>query len=75
MPCDVENVYLNVPWQEMIWFAAGLEHGLEKKGKVMVRSLHGSNSSGTSWRKMFAETLRNMDFVPMVADSDFIVDE
>ena len=35
---------------------------------VMVRSLHGLESSGTARRKISAETLRNMYFVTMVAD-------
>ena len=35
MTCDVENVYLNAPCREKIWFVDGQEHG-EKRGKVMV---------------------------------------
>ena len=37
---------------------------------VIVRYLYGFNISGSAWRTIFAETLRNMDFVPMVTDPD-----
>ena len=72
MTCDVENTYLSAPCWERIWFAAGPEHGPEKTSQVMVmvRSLYGLNNSGASWRKMFTETLRDMDFVPKVDDPD-----
>ena len=36
----------------------------------MVRALYGLNISGAAWRKMFAETLFDMDFVPTVSDPD-----
>ena len=70
--CDVGNAYLNAPCQEEIWFAAGPDQGPEKTGKVMVmvRYLYGLNSGGVAWRKIFAEILHDMYFVPMVADSD-----
>ena len=72
MACDVGNAYLNAPCHEKIWFVAGLEHGSEKMGKVMVmvRALYGLKSSGAAWKTMFAETLREMYFVPTVADPD-----
>ena len=35
---------------------------------VMVRDFYRLNSSGADWSTMFVETLRNMDFVPTVAD-------
>ena len=71
MDCDVGNAYLNAPCREKIWFVAGLEHG-ERKGKVMVlaRELYGLKSSGSSWKVMFAERLRDMNFVPTKADPD-----
>ena len=37
---------------------------------VMVRYLYGLKSSGAAWRKLSAEKWRNMDSVPMVADTD-----
>ena len=72
MACDVVTEYFNVPCRENIWLAEGPEHGPEKTGKVMfmVRALYGLNISGAAWRKMFAETLFDMDFVPTVADPD-----
>ena len=70
MAWDVGDSYLNEPCQENIWFAAGPEHGPGETGNVVVviRDLYGLNSSGASWRKMFAETLIHMEFVPTVAD-------
>ena len=72
MARDVGNAYLNAPCQENIWFTVGPDNGLEKTFKimVMVRVLYGLNSSGSARRKIFAETLRDMDFVPTVADPD-----
>ena len=36
----------------------------------MVRYFYESNISGSSWKTMFADTLRHMDFVPIVTDLD-----
>ena len=36
----------------------------------MVRDFNGLNVSGAAWRKMFAEKLHYMDFVPTVVDPD-----
>ena len=71
LACDVGNAYLNAPCREKIWFTAGLECG-QHAGKVMVvtRALYGLKSSGAAWRAMFAETLKEMGFVPTMADPD-----
>ncbi len=71
MACDIGNAYLNAPCREKIWFKAGPEHG-DKCGKVMVivRALYGLKSSGAAWRTMLAQTVREMEFVPTVADPD-----
>ena len=37
---------------------------------VMFRDFYGLNIIGAAWRKMFAETLRDKDFVLTVADTD-----
>jgi hypothetical protein len=34
--CDVGNAYLNADCREKVWFEAGLECGIEDKGKVMI---------------------------------------
>ena len=53
MVCDIVNTYLNAPFRENIWFAAGPEHRPEKTGNimVMVSDLYGLNSSGSAWIK------------------------
>ena len=72
MACGVGSAYLNVPCQERIWFEADIQNGPAKIGKimVMVRYLYGLKSSGAARRKLSAEKWRNMDSVPMVADTD-----
>ena len=72
MTCDVVNEYLNAPCQQNIWFVAGTEHRPKKTGKLIsiVRDLYELNSSVVVWIKMFADKLRDMDFVPTVADPD-----
>ena len=37
---------------------------------VMVRALNGLKNSGAAWRIKSTETLRDIDFVPTVADPD-----
>ena len=53
-------------------FVSGTEHVLEKMGKlmVMVRAVYGLKSIGAYCRIMFAYTLRDMDFLPTVADPE-----
>ena len=72
MEYDVVNAYLNAPYWEKIWLAAGPDHGLEKTSKimVMVRDLYDLKSSGEAWRSVFIDTLCNIDVVTMVADID-----
>ena len=72
MACDVGNVYLNVPCRYNILFVAGPEHGPEKTCKVMVmfRDLYGLKSSVSAWRNISVKALRDMDFVPTVANQD-----
>ena len=44
----------------------------EDKGKVMIvtRALYGLKSSGLVWHQMMSQTLREMEFVPSIADTD-----
>ena len=71
MACDVGNAYLNAPFREKIWFAAGQEHG-ERYGKVMfvIRDFYGLKSSRASRIAIFAATLDEMVFVPTQANTD-----
>jgi hypothetical protein len=50
MACDLENVYLNAPCMEKIWFEGGLECG-SNKGKVcvVIHALYSLKSVGPSW--------------------------
>ena len=71
MACDVGNAYLNAPCREKVWFVAGPEFG-SRQGTVIkvVRALYGLKSSGASWRAMFNNSIREMGFIPSVADPD-----
>ena len=56
---DIDNAYLNEECQENIWTVIGAEFISEKvKVMLVVNELYGLKSSGTSWRQMFAQTLR-----------------
>jgi hypothetical protein len=47
---DVENAYLMVPVAEKIWTQLGLEFGDDSgKRAIVVRSLYGLKSAGTSY--------------------------
>jgi hypothetical protein len=71
---DIGNAYLNAPWREKIWTLAGSEFGSEKGGVMIVeKALYGLKTSGAAWRAMFAQTLRDMDFVPTKADPDVYI--
>jgi hypothetical protein len=49
MACDLENVYLNAPCMEKIWFEGGLECGSDKgKVCVVVCALYSLKSAGAS---------------------------
>jgi Reverse transcriptase (RNA-dependent DNA polymerase) len=69
--CDIGNAYLNAQCKEKIWFRGGTEMG-EDKGKVMIvtRALYGLKSSGFAWHQMMSLTLRELEFVPSIADTD-----
>ena len=71
MACDVGNAYLNAPCRGKVWFQGSLDTGGDK-GKILVitRTLHGLESSGSSWRNMLAETLEDFGFTSTVADPD-----
>ena len=55
----------------MIWTVAGTEFGSEN-GEVMlvVCALYGLKLSGAAWRKMLAQTLRDLGYVSSKADPD-----
>ena len=69
--CDLENAYLNAPCREKIWFEGGIECG-EDAGKVLivVRALYGLRGSGSAWRSVLAQALRDLGFESTQADPD-----
>ncbi len=71
MACDLENVYLNAPCMEKIWFEGGLKCG-SNKGKVcvVVHALYSLKLAGASWRATLAQALRDIGFISTVADPD-----
>ena len=68
---DISSAYLNAECREKIWTVAGTEFGSEK-GRVMlvVCALYGFKSSGAAWRKMLAQTLRDLGYLSSKVDPD-----
>jgi hypothetical protein len=71
MACDLENVYLNAPCMEKIWFEGGIECGSDKgKVCVVVCALYGLKSAGALWRVTLAQALCDIGFISTIADPD-----
>ena len=68
---DIGNAYLESETIEKNYIVAGPEFG-DRQGKILVirKALYGLRSSGLCFRLKFAETLRDMGFVPSKADGD-----
>jgi hypothetical protein len=69
---DIQNVFLEAPTKEKIFFYAG-EEWKSDKGKVVivVRALYGLKSSALQFRNCLAETLGNrLGFKSSLADPD-----
>ena len=68
---DISSAYLNSECQEKIWTVAGTEFGSEK-GRVMlvVCALYGLKSSSAAWRKVLAQTLRDLGYLSSKVDPD-----
>ena len=69
---DVQNAYLNAPTSEKCYTTAGLELGQENVSRpvYIVRALYGLKSSAKQWRDHISETIREIDFLPCLADPD-----
>ena len=68
---DVGNAYLEAKTQEKVFIVAGPGFGeLEGHTLVIYKALYGLRSSGARWHDRFADTLRDMGFVPSKADPD-----
>jgi hypothetical protein len=72
MAADVRNAYLQAPVREKVHTTAGPEFGPNNIGKtvIVVRAMYGLKSSGATWHAKLSETLRDMEFVPSLADPD-----
>jgi hypothetical protein len=71
LACDLENVKLNAPCVEKIWFEGGLECGSDKgKVCVVVCALDSLKLVAASWHATLAQALCDIGFVSTVADPD-----
>ena len=62
---DIGNAYLEAKTKAKLYFVAGSEFG-ELAGHTLVinKALYGLNSSGLRYHERFADTLRDMVYVP-----------
>ncbi|MGH7974027.1 MAG: reverse transcriptase domain-containing protein [bacterium] len=68
---DIGNAYLNASTIEKVYTTAGKEFGSKAGYSVLiVRALYGLKSSGAAWRAHLAQTLRDMGYLPCLADPD-----
>jgi hypothetical protein len=68
---DIGNAYVNAFTNEKVYARAGPEFGtLEGSIVIIVKALYGLRSSSERWHAHFADTLRNLKFVPTRYDND-----
>jgi hypothetical protein len=68
---DIGNAYLEAKTAEKVCVIAGPEFGpLQGHLLVIYKALYGLRSSGLRWHEKFAQTLRDMGFVPSKAEQD-----
>ena len=62
---DIGNAYLEAKTKEKLYFVAGSKFG-ELAGHTLVinKALYGLKSSGLQYHEKFADTLRDMGYVP-----------
>ncbi|MGH7954706.1 MAG: reverse transcriptase domain-containing protein [Gloeomargaritales cyanobacterium] len=71
LAADIGNDYLNASTKEKVYTTAGKEFGSKEGFSVLiVRALYGLKSSGAAWRAHLAQTLRDMGYIPYLADPD-----
>ena len=68
---DVSSAYLESYTSEKVYTIAGPEFG-ELEGHLLIisKALYGLRTSGYAWHKKFADTLRDMGYLPCVGDGD-----
>ena len=68
---DVGNAYLEAETKEKVYVIGGPGFGeLEGHTLIIHKALYGLRSCGLRWQERFADTLRDMGFVPSKADTD-----
>ncbi|KAL7491253.1 hypothetical protein ACHAWT_000649 [Skeletonema menzelii] len=68
---DVGNAYLESYTKEKVYVIGGPElHELQDHVLIIVKALYGLKSSGLRWHERFADVLRDMGFIPCVAEPD-----
>ncbi|MGH3054668.1 MAG: reverse transcriptase domain-containing protein, partial [Gaiellaceae bacterium] len=71
LAADIGNAYLNATTKEKVYTTAGREFGSRQGQSVLiVRALYGLKTSGAAWRAHLAQTLRDMNYLPCLADPD-----
>jgi hypothetical protein len=73
---DIENVYLTAPVSEKVWTVLGLEFGSDAgKKAILIRSLYGLKSAGSSFRNQLADCMRHLGWKLCLADPDLWLKE
>ena len=68
---DIGNAYLEAKTKEKVCIIAGPEFGPREGHLLLIhKALYGLRSSGLRWHERFADTLRDMGFVPSKAEDD-----
>jgi hypothetical protein len=68
---DISSAYLEAYTKAKVCFTAGPEFGeLEGHTFIIEKALYGLCTSGASWHQRFADTLRDLGYVPCMADPD-----
>jgi hypothetical protein len=68
---DIGNAYLEAFTAELVCITAGPEFGdLQGHMLIISRALYGLRSSGKRWHEMFADTMRDLGFVPSKSEGD-----
>lgn len=68
---DVGNAYLEADTKETVYVVGTAEFGeLEGHTLIITRALYGLRTSGARWHEHLADTLRDIGFVPCVAEPD-----
>ena len=68
---DVLNAYITAPVMQLIQNTLGTKFGDDQgKTEIVVRALHGLNSSGNDFRKHLGECMSGLGYKPCLADPD-----